>query len=53
MSRNYDFRADMESYTWDAVDSGMSLKETLAYVRRKMKNIDENYVRKLYREYSE
>lgn len=52
MARVKDWLIDIESYTWEAIDKGLSLKETIAYVKRNMKYIDESYIHQIYEEYS-
>jgi hypothetical protein len=46
-------RAAMETYTWAAIDSGLSLKQTIAAVKRRMKKIDERFIREIYEEYAQ
>lgn len=48
-----DRRAAMETHVWDAIQLGNSLKETIAYVKRRMKKVDERYIRKIYGEYTQ
>lgn len=50
MARVKDWLIDIESYTWEAIQKGMSLNETIAYVKRNMKNVDESYIRQIYEE---
>jgi hypothetical protein len=51
MARVKDWLIDMESYTWEAIEKGLSLNETIAYVRRNMKDIDSSYVEEIYKQY--
>ena len=51
MSRIKDWIIDMESYTWAAIEANLSLKETIAYVKRHMKSVDERYIRQIYEDY--
>lgn len=51
MARVKDWIIDMESYTWAAIEANLSLKETIAYVKRHMKNVDESYIRRIYEDY--
>lgn len=53
MPRIDDQRYGIENYTWSAIESNLSLKETIAYVKRRMKNVDERYIRKIYEEYAQ
>lgn len=48
-----DRRAAVETYIWSAHQSGNNMKETIAYVKRRMKNVDERYIRKIYEEYAQ
>lgn len=48
MAKVKDWLIDIENYTWEAINEGLSLKDTIAYVKRNMKNVDESYVRRLY-----
>ena len=41
----------MEHNTWVSISKGNSLKETIAYVKRNMKNIDESYIRQIYEDH--
>lgn len=52
MARVKDWLIDIENYTWEAIQKDMSLNETIAYVKRNMKNVDESYVRQIYEEYA-
>lgn len=52
MSKVKDWIIDIESYTWEAINDDLSLKETISFVKRKMKNVDESYVRRIYEEYA-
>jgi hypothetical protein len=51
MARVKDWLIDMEGYAWEAIQKGLSLNETIAYVKRNMKNVDESYIRQLYEDY--
>jgi hypothetical protein len=53
MPRINDQRDGIEAHTWSAIQSNLSLKETIAYVKRRMKNVDERYIRKIYEEYAQ
>lgn len=53
MPRIDDQRYVVENHTWSAIQSNLSLKETIAYVKRRMKNVDERYIRKIYEEYAQ
>lgn len=48
MARVKDWLIDMEELTWSAMQKGYSISETIAYVRRHLKTIDENYIRQIY-----
>jgi len=50
MARVKDWMIDMDDYVYEACSRGMSLKETLVYVRSQMKNVDSSYVEKKYRQ---
>jgi hypothetical protein len=52
MARVKDWLIDIESYTWEAIEKGLSLKDTIAYVKRNMKNVDTSYVEEVYRQIS-
>ena len=49
MARVKDWLIDMESYTWEACSRNMTLSETIAYVKSKMKSVDVSYVEQVYR----
>ena len=49
MAKVKDWLIDMEYYTWEACSRNMSLAESIAYVKSKMKNIDVSYVEQVYR----
>lgn len=51
MAKVKDWLMDMEHNTWVSISKGNSLKETIAYVKRNMKNVDESYVRQVYEDH--
>ena len=51
MARVKDWLIDMEGYTWEAIHKGLTLKQTIEYVKKNMKNIDESYIRHIYEEF--
>lgn len=51
MAKVKDWLIDMESYTWEAIQKGLDVKSTIAYVKRNMKNVDESYIRKIYEDH--
>lgn len=51
MARVKDWLIDMESYTWEAIEKGLSLSETIAYVKRNMKHFDSSYVEEIYKQH--
>jgi hypothetical protein len=48
MARIKDWLIDMESYIWDSYSRGMTLDETIKYVKSKMKNVDISYIENVY-----
>jgi tRNA uridine 5-carbamoylmethylation protein Kti12 len=53
MSKINNWIMDMESYTWAAIEANYNLEQTIKYVQEHVKPTDENYVRQLYKEYTE
>lgn len=48
MARVKDWLMEMEELTWNAIERGMSLSETISYVRKHLRVIDESYIRRIY-----
>lgn len=48
MARVKDWMIDMEDYTWQAIQRGMSLSETIVFVKKNLKSADESYIRRIY-----
>jgi hypothetical protein len=49
MARVKDQMIEMEDLTWEAYLKGMSLNQTIAYVKRNMKYADTSYIEQVFK----